>query len=105
MESKYTTPLKAIRLKCLDCCCGSAYEVKLCTAERCPLYPFRDGHNPNIGKRELTPEQREAAAARMAAVRLLKKQEKNHNVPSEGIYIPQIKNGETTQENKEKSNV
>mgnify|MGYP007061852093 CR=1 FL=1 len=21
---------KAIRLKCLDCCCGSAYEVRLC---------------------------------------------------------------------------
>ena len=41
------TPVKAIRLKCLDCCNGSSTEVKLCTVEKCPLYPFRDGHNPN----------------------------------------------------------
>ena len=40
------TPLKAIRLKCLDCCCGSVYEVKLCPSEDCPLYPYRLGHNP-----------------------------------------------------------
>jgi len=42
------TPLKAIRLKCLDCCCGSRYEVKLCTCLDCTLYPFRFGKNPNI---------------------------------------------------------
>lgn len=24
---------KAIRLKCLDCCCGSAYEVRLCPGQ------------------------------------------------------------------------
>lgn len=41
------TPCKAIRAKCLDCCCGSAYEVKMCTAKECALHPFRDGHNPN----------------------------------------------------------
>lgn len=41
------TPLKAIREKCLDCCCGNAYEVKMCTATNCPLYVYRDGHNPN----------------------------------------------------------
>ena len=40
------TPLKAIRLKCLDCCCGQAIEVKLCPSENCPLYPYRMGHNP-----------------------------------------------------------
>ena len=41
------TPLKAIRSKCLDCCCGSAKEVRLCPAPDCPLYLFRYGHNPN----------------------------------------------------------
>lgn len=47
MEAKRISPLKAIRLKCLDCCCGSSNEVKLRTVERCPLYPFRFGKNPN----------------------------------------------------------
>ena len=48
------TPLRAIREKCLDCCCGSALEVKLCPVKDCAIYPFRDGHNPNrkgIGNR------------------------------------------------------
>ena len=40
------TPLRAIRAKCLDCCCGSENEVKLCALEKCPLYVYRDGHNP-----------------------------------------------------------
>ena len=41
------TPLKAIRAKCLDCCCGQVAEVKLCPAEDCPIWPYRMGHNPN----------------------------------------------------------
>lgn len=65
MEQKRVTPMKAIRLKCLDCCCGSAHEVKLCTVERCPLFPFREGHNPYT-KKEYTPEERAALAARLA---------------------------------------
>ena len=40
------TPLKAIRAKCLDCCCGSSNEVRLCPVSACPLYEYRDGHNP-----------------------------------------------------------
>lgn len=40
------TPLKAIRLKCLDCCCGQMNEVKNCPCLDCPLYIYRDGHNP-----------------------------------------------------------
>lgn len=43
-----TTPLKAIRAKCLECSCGSSVEVKLCPIEDCPLYEFRFGKNPNI---------------------------------------------------------
>ena len=44
---KHMTPVRAIRAKCLDCCAGSAHEVKLCTCPSCSLYPFRLGKNPN----------------------------------------------------------
>ena len=43
------TPLKAIRAKCLDCCCGNSAEVRRCTAEKCPLFPYRMGHRPKTG--------------------------------------------------------
>lgn len=38
------SPLKAIRAKCLRCSCGNKAEVRLCTLESCPLWPFRMGH-------------------------------------------------------------
>ena len=41
------TPMKAIREKCLDCCCGSAQEVRLCPAQKCPLWPYRMGKRPS----------------------------------------------------------
>lgn len=66
--SEHLTPIKAIRAKCLDCCCGSANEVKLCPSPSCPLYPFRLGKNPNI-KREYTEEQRQAMRDRMIGQR------------------------------------
>ena len=34
---------KAIRLKCIDCCCGNTAEVRKCQAEKCPLWRFRMG--------------------------------------------------------------
>jgi hypothetical protein len=37
------TRAKAIRLKCLDCCCGSTKEVRFCTIKSCALYRFRMG--------------------------------------------------------------
>ena len=67
-----TTPLRAIRRRCLDCCCGSSHEVKLCPATDCPLHSFRLGKNPNIKPRNLTPEQRAAAAERLAKARKIK---------------------------------
>lgn len=57
---KHLTPLKAIRLKCLDCCCSSELEVRDCTAINCPLHIFRMGHNPNrkgIGNIKAVPPQ------------------------------------------------
>jgi hypothetical protein len=62
------TPMKAIRAKCLDCN-GNAYEVKLCPCKDCPLWPFRLGKNPNIKPRNLTEEQRKAAAERLKNAR------------------------------------
>jgi hypothetical protein len=64
MEYK-TNPVKAIREKCLDCCCGSTSEVKDCTVERCPLYPYRLGKNPFRQKREMSEEQRKAVGDRL----------------------------------------
>lgn len=58
-----TSPVKAIREKCLDCCCDSANEVRLCPAQDCPLHPFRFGKNPYRAKRELSEAQRAALLA------------------------------------------
>ena len=59
-----TSPLKAIRQNCIECCGGSKHEVKLCTIITCPLYDFRFGKNP-YNKRTLSEEQREAARVRL----------------------------------------
>lgn len=34
---------KAIRLKCLDCCCGNSAEVRRCNLVKCPLWIYRMG--------------------------------------------------------------
>lgn len=66
------SPLKAIRQHCLECSCGSAYEVKNCIIHDCELYPFRIGNNP-FRKREMTEEQKQAAEERIKLARLAKK--------------------------------
>lgn len=42
-----TTPIKAIRKKCLECSGNQPSEVRNCLINNCPLYPFRLGKNPN----------------------------------------------------------
>ena len=59
-------PLKALRLRCLDCCCGSALEVRRCSAVACPSWPFRMGTNPFRQKRVLSAEQKQAMTERLA---------------------------------------
>lgn len=59
------SPLKAIRAKCIECCCWQNTEVKLCPSTDCALYPFRMGKNP-YAKREMTEEQRKAAIKRLS---------------------------------------
>lgn len=48
--SKVRTPIKTIRLKCIDCCCGQIKEVRECPCVDCALYPYRMGRRP---KKEL----------------------------------------------------
>lgn len=38
---------KAIRMKCIDCCCGNMAEVRRCPAINCPLWRYRMGHEEN----------------------------------------------------------
>lgn len=70
MEIEYkTNPVKAIREKCLDCCCGSTLEVKECSVVKCPIHPFRMGKNPFRQKREMTEEQKKAIGDRLREAR------------------------------------
>jgi hypothetical protein len=51
---KYTpgervTRARAIRLKCLDCCCGQQAEVRRCTLKTCPLWTYRLGKEEKEG--------------------------------------------------------
>lgn len=57
-----TNPVKVIREKCIDCCCGMLSEVANCTIEKCPLWPFRFGKNPFRKKTEMTQERKEILA-------------------------------------------
>lgn len=34
---------QAIRMKCLDCCCGDKVLVRTCAIKSCALYPFSRG--------------------------------------------------------------
>ena len=57
---------KAARLRCLDCCAGSAHEVRMCPCVGCGLWPHRVGRgiadkNGNVTTKQRSPAQREAA--------------------------------------------
>jgi hypothetical protein len=56
------SPMEAIRAKCLDCCAGSAHEVRCCTAMACPSWPFRTTKNP--WRAPISEERREALRKR-----------------------------------------
>lgn len=68
-EKEIRSPVKAISAFCIECCGGSANEVKLCTAPKCALYPFQFGKNPYREKREYTDEERQAMRERLAKAR------------------------------------
>jgi hypothetical protein len=52
-------PLKAVRAECLSCCNGSAYEVSLCPAEACALWPLRFGRRTPDAPRSIVGAIRE----------------------------------------------
>jgi hypothetical protein len=66
LKFRAQNPLKAIREKCLDCCCGNTAEVRKCVAVDCALWPFRMGTNPFRKKRELSFEQKCQRKERLA---------------------------------------
>lgn len=74
------TPMHAIRLKCLECCCGQMAEVRLCHIQDCPLWAYRFGHRPRksapttvfeaertAGDQGITNAQNEAESSRTTA--------------------------------------
>jgi hypothetical protein len=62
-----TPALRTIRLKCLDCCCGSPAEVRRCGDVKCPNWPYRMGTDP--WRAPPTEEAREQARQRFHALR------------------------------------
>ena len=56
-------PVKAIRARCLDCCCGQPTEVRKCVATDCPSWPFRMGNNPFRAKTVLSEDECKRRAA------------------------------------------
>ena len=66
LKFRAQNPLKAIREKCFDCCCGNSAEVRKCAADDCALWPYRMATNPFRKKRELTPEQKRQRTERLA---------------------------------------
>jgi hypothetical protein len=70
---KTTSPIRAIRLKCLDCTCGSQKEVEACPIEKCPLWRFRFGKNPF--RKPVSEENKAKAAERMRKYMASKKSE------------------------------
>ena len=60
-------PLKALRGRCLDCCCDNAAEVRKCVSVDCPSWPFRMGVNPFRKKQQLSEEQKQRRTAQLRA--------------------------------------
>lgn len=51
--TKTHTPIKAIRLKCIDCMCCQKKEITLCPVTQCPLWPYRRGKRPRTAKDQI----------------------------------------------------
>ena len=47
----HATPIDTIRAKCRECMGYQFDEIKICTAPKCPLYPYRMGCRPKNSKR------------------------------------------------------
>ena len=67
-QSVVLNAASAIRAFCTECM-GFTGNPKDCTSTLCPLFVFRGKSMAYLGKREMPEEQRQAMAARLAAVR------------------------------------
>jgi hypothetical protein len=65
LKFRAQNPLKAMRTKCIDCCCGDTSEVRKCVAVDCALWPYRMGTNPFRKKRKLSSEEKRKRAERL----------------------------------------
>lgn len=77
---------EVIRAKCLDCCCGSAHEVRRCISIDCALWPFRMGTNP--WRKPLPEEERQRRAERLRNTRALLRTPDNHRGSSASEEVP-----------------
>jgi hypothetical protein len=71
------SPLKAIKIKCMDCSAGERKRVKNCQKLDCPLFPFRLGHNP----------------ARKGIGRFSRKRQEHQKAPSQCVQNEGIAHG------------
>lgn len=63
------TIYKAVKAHCQTDCLNSAQEVKACENQKCHLWPFRFGSNPNRKARQANPGQgRNAKSGRFMPV-------------------------------------
>lgn len=66
------SPISAIREKCRECMGNSSRAIEECTSVSCALWPFRFGVNVWTDERQLSDEQRDAMAERLALARSAK---------------------------------
>lgn len=75
-EGKGRVSVKTIRKHCLLCMGGSKVAVRECPSEKCSLYPFRLGTNPNYGKKNRKQKSKAAKKFNLSALGLLAKKKK-----------------------------
>jgi hypothetical protein len=97
---KPMSPLKALRARCLDCCAGSANEVRLCSAVSCPALPFSLGSSPwRPPASEARQEAQRQAGARLAlrqsAPTVHKGETRERVVPATTLPAAKLSTGET----------
>ncbi len=68
-DADISTPIKAIKIFCIECCGGNKSYVKECTSTKCSLYDYRLGKNPNRKMREYTEEEKEQLKERVRKAR------------------------------------
>lgn len=90
-----TSPLKAVRAHCKDCCAGDPREIPFCPATSCPLHPIREGFHGNEDlEADLTPvspEERPATRAALAgasALQLIRRR----CIDCSGASLEQVRN-------------